>query len=242
MVDLVDIAVEEALVKEAVHPVMPGILQNEKDGDLDADGLPRREGDAGVEPARLGHGVEEPDLRQLDGEMREQHQLGAGPLFLPGGNLGRLNLILVEIRDLVDDDPGQTAAKVDGLVHDETHDAGREDIVLHVGVPGLRWRVSIGEWAWWAVGMASTHGPETLKDIQMHVVFGELIVDAEIGFGGCQRGIRQQRHDCGPAKGGVKDGKECVVVVLCWECRGLVFDCFNNFTNLVLRPFRDAGK
>lgn len=42
-----------------------------------------------------------------------------------------LNLVLVEIRDPVDDHPGKTPAEVDDLVQDEAHDAGGEGIVLH---------------------------------------------------------------------------------------------------------------
>lgn len=46
-----------------------------------------------------------------------------------------LNLVLVEERDAVDDDPRQTTAEVDDLVHEEAHDAGGEDVVADVGVP-----------------------------------------------------------------------------------------------------------
>jgi hypothetical protein len=142
VVDLVHVAVEEAPVEESVHPVMPCILQDEEDGNLHADCLPRREGNTRVEPARLGHGMKEPDLGQFDCKVREEDQLGASPLFSPGRDLGPLNLVLVEVGDLVDDDPGQTAAKVDRLVHDETHDTSREDIILHVGVPTLPFDIS----------------------------------------------------------------------------------------------------
>ncbi len=46
-----------------------------------------------------------------------------------------LNLPLVEEGDGVDDDPGQCSPKVYKLVHDEAHNTGREDIVLHPEVP-----------------------------------------------------------------------------------------------------------
>lgn len=46
-----------------------------------------------------------------------------------------LNLVFPEVGDLVDDDPGQTAAEVDDLVHDEAHDTGGEHIVADVCVP-----------------------------------------------------------------------------------------------------------
>ena len=47
-----------------------------------------------------------------------------------------LDLVFPEHGQHVDYYPGQRATKVDGLVHDEGHDACSEDIVLHVGVPG----------------------------------------------------------------------------------------------------------
>jgi hypothetical protein len=46
-----------------------------------------------------------------------------------------LYLPLPEVGYQVYDDPRQTAAKVDCFVHDKTHDAGGEDVVLHVRVP-----------------------------------------------------------------------------------------------------------
>lgn len=46
-----------------------------------------------------------------------------------------LNLVFVEVWDHADDDPGQTAAEVHGLVHDEAHDTGGERVVTDVGVP-----------------------------------------------------------------------------------------------------------
>ena len=47
-----------------------------------------------------------------------------------------MNLVFVEVGYPVNDDPGQGAAKVDYFVHDEGHDAGGKNIVLHEGVPG----------------------------------------------------------------------------------------------------------
>jgi len=46
-----------------------------------------------------------------------------------------LNLVLVEIGNTVNDDPGQRSAKVHGLVHDERHDSGSQDVVAHPSVP-----------------------------------------------------------------------------------------------------------
>lgn len=60
------------------------------------------------------------------------------------GSTYRLDLVLVEVGNEVEKDPRNAAAEVDYLVHDEAHDARREDIVLHPDIPGLRRnRVSI---------------------------------------------------------------------------------------------------
>lgn len=95
------------------------------------------EGDAGTHAARNGHWVEEPDLRQFDGEVTEENEFRASPLLFYGRNLRPLKLPLVEVLYAVDYDPWQTSAEVDSFVHDKTHDTGCEDIVLHVGVPAL---------------------------------------------------------------------------------------------------------
>jgi len=73
-------------------------------------------------------------------------------------------------------------------VHDETHDSGCEDIVLHVGVPTC---------------------PETLKDVQVNIVLGQLIVDTKVGIWSCQGGIGNKRHGCD------REGKEMVVKASC---------------------------
>ena len=162
VVDLVHPAVHGPPVQEAVVPVVPRVLGHEEDGDLRGHGVPVREGDRGGEAEELGDRVEEPDLRQLDGEVGEEDEGGALPLLGGGGELaldrtisaaetpdgddartamarGRetygLDLVPVEPWYHTDDDPGQGAAKVDDLVHGERHDAGGEDIVLHERVP-----------------------------------------------------------------------------------------------------------
>lgn len=138
VVDLVDILVERTPVHRAVHPIMPSILQHKKDSNLNRHRRPGRERHAGVHAAGLGHWVEEPDLGEFDGEVGEEDEFCAGPLLGDGGDLLPLDLVFVEIGDAVDYDPGETAAEVDGFVHDEAEDSGGEDIVLHVGIPALR--------------------------------------------------------------------------------------------------------
>ena len=81
VVDLVDFLIEEAVVHSAVHPVMPGILENEEDSDLEGHLVDAGERDRVAEAEELAHRVEEPDLRELNGEVGEQDEEGALPLF-----------------------------------------------------------------------------------------------------------------------------------------------------------------
>lgn len=139
VMDLVDVLVQRTPMKRAMEPIMPSILQDEKDAYLEKHSRPMGEGNASVHSAVFGHGVEEPDLREFDGEVREEDEFRAVPLFGGGGDLLPLNLVLVEVGDLADYDPGDAAAEVDHFVHDEGHDSGGEDIVLHVCVPALKY-------------------------------------------------------------------------------------------------------
>lgn len=137
----------------AVDPVVPGILENEEDGDLEGYLIDTGKGYKVVKAEEVAHKVEEPDLRELDGEVGEKDKEGALPLFLCSRDLvlsdslalyyfikGHdaaylLDLILPEPRDHVDDNPRQRAAKVDSLVYDKGHDTRGENIVVHVRVP-----------------------------------------------------------------------------------------------------------
>lgn len=166
VVNLMNVLVEEAPVKDSVHPIMPCIFQNEEDRNLNRHCLPRREWDTSIHTARLGHWVKEPDLRQFDGEMTEENEFRACPLFLHGGDLRPLKLVLVEVWDLVDNDPGKTSSKVNSLVHDETHDTGREDVVLHVCIPTLQDILAL---TWWR-HLRDTYSPKSLENVQLHVI------------------------------------------------------------------------
>lgn len=70
MVDLVDILVKRAPVESAMHPVMPGILENEEDADLEGHGQDGREGNASRKAEVLRHGVEEPRLSSVAGVLK----------------------------------------------------------------------------------------------------------------------------------------------------------------------------
>ena len=59
--------------------------------------------------------------------------------FLCESTLGTdlLQLVLVEHGEGVDDHPRDRPAKVDDLVHEEAHEAGREGVILHPKIPRL---------------------------------------------------------------------------------------------------------
>lgn len=79
--------IKEAIVHCAVDPVVPGILKNKKDGDMEGYLVDTGERHSVAEAEELAHRVEEPDLRELDGEVGEEDKEGALPLFLCSRNL-----------------------------------------------------------------------------------------------------------------------------------------------------------
>jgi hypothetical protein len=102
--------------------------------------------------------VEEPDLRELDGEVAKENECGAFPLFLPSRKFllapksarrlrvrGEsawdlpyvLDLVLVEIGDHANNEPRQAPAKVNDFVHDEAHDSRGKSVILHPEIPSL---------------------------------------------------------------------------------------------------------
>lgn len=70
--------------------------------------------------------------------MTEEYEFRASPLLLDCWDFRPLKLPLVEVWYPVDYNPGQTPTEIHSLMHHKAHDASREDIVLHVGVPTLR--------------------------------------------------------------------------------------------------------
>lgn len=86
VVDLVHISIDRAPVECAMRPVVPGIFHNEEDGDLEGHLCPCGEGYACVHTKVFTHGVKEPDLGKLDGEVGEKDHLSATPLLFDGGN------------------------------------------------------------------------------------------------------------------------------------------------------------
>ena len=57
---LVDVLVQRAPVQCSMRPVVPRILHDEEDGDLEEDLGKRRKGNAGLHAEKLSHWVEEP--------------------------------------------------------------------------------------------------------------------------------------------------------------------------------------
>lgn len=79
-----------------------------------------------------------------------------------------LNLVLVEIRNAIDNHPGKRAAKVDEFVHQERHDAGGEHVVANVGVP---------------------RHPQLLKVIEVYIVFGHLFELVPVRVRGVRKSV-----------------------------------------------------
>lgn len=177
MVNLVNVSVQRSPVHSSVGPVVPCILQYEKDSDLEGHLVHAGERDRGGEADVLAHGVEEPDLGEFDGEMREEDEESALPL-LPGcrdfvlkvslvpktnhvdfQRAYLLDLELLEIWNQIDNDPGQRTPKVDGFVHNKRHDSGGQYIVLHKRVPCK---------------------PELLRVIEGNIVLGDLLEGAPV--------------------------------------------------------------
>lgn len=76
-----NLLVQKRSVEGSVKPVMPGIFKNEKDGNLVSHGLPGWKRDACGHAEKVSSWVEEPDLRKFDGEVGEEDEFGALPLF-----------------------------------------------------------------------------------------------------------------------------------------------------------------
>jgi hypothetical protein len=70
-----------------------------------------------------------------------------------------LELVSVEVRYAVDDDPGKRAAEVKRLVDNKRHDSRCQDIVTHPRVPGH---------------------PHLLEVVELHIVLGDLLKRAPV--------------------------------------------------------------
>lgn len=136
MVLLVNILVENTVMQASVEPVVPGVLSDEEQGQVKSDFPPRRERSRERDTNLLTQRVEKPDGKGLDQEVRNQHRLEALQLLLVAGDLSFLDLVLVEVRNAVDDGPGQTATKIHDFVHQEEKETRGEQVVVHPVVVG----------------------------------------------------------------------------------------------------------
>lgn len=81
-----------------------------------------------------------------------------------------MDLVAVEERYAVDDDPGKRASEVEGLVHDKGHDSCRQDVVAHPCVPGH---------------------PHLLEVVELYIVRGDVLKGTPVGV------LRHWRQDGG---------------------------------------------
>lgn len=87
VVNLVDVLVQErACVHQAMGPVVPGVFQDEENGNLIGHRPDAGERYGCLEAEVLAHGVKEPNLRKLDGEVGEEDEEGTLCLFPAGGD------------------------------------------------------------------------------------------------------------------------------------------------------------
>lgn len=178
-----------------MSPIMPCIFHNKKHADLENHGLPAWEWNTVLHSEIFCHRVEEVNLWEFDCEMTEEDQLCASPLLLGCRDLVGLDLVFVEVGHSADYEPGDTASEVHSFMHDETQDSGREDIVLHVGVPTLEEMLVQCVSGGGGLVSSGTYSPKSLKKIQMNVILGQLIVDAHISICLSRKGrIRQEIH------------------------------------------------
>lgn len=95
-----------------------------------------------------------------------------------------MNLVLVEHGEGIDDHPRERPAKVDDLVHEEAHETGRENVVLHPQIPRLSSNVSypcsclVPAFRGWVAGAA--YRPELLGVAQLNIVLGNLLQDGKV--------------------------------------------------------------
>lgn len=136
MVLFVDHFVKNTVVQASVEPVVPGVLADEEDGQVEGDLVPRWEGHREGHADFLCDWVEKPDGEGLHHEMRNQHRLETLPLLLIAWDLSLLDLVFVEVRNTVDDSPGQTTTKVHDFVHHEKEKTSGKHVVIDPVVVG----------------------------------------------------------------------------------------------------------
>ena len=138
VVDLVHVLVHALVVQSAVDPVKVKILDDEESRELPREVSDRGQGQGHGEPEELRHPVEQQLHGELDEHVREEKALEAlrdhGAVRLLFG----LDLVLVEVRDLVEHQPRDPRAEVDELVEHERQrprDHERREVIQHDAPP-----------------------------------------------------------------------------------------------------------
>lgn len=124
--------VEGAVMQSTVHPVVPGVFHHEENGNVFGNRGPMREWDTDLNTKVAANGVESPNGDSFNQKVRQKNSLEALPLLLEIGLLVVLNLVLSEVGDGVNDEPGQTSAKIQDLVENEDQQARGHNIICHV--------------------------------------------------------------------------------------------------------------
>ena len=132
---LVHVLIHGFVVEAAVHPVKVEVLDDEKRGELPSEIANRREGELHGEAQKLGDPVEEELHGKLDEDVAEEEALEALPDHGAAGALLGLDPVLLEERDLVQQQPGHPAAEVHQLVEDEGEGAGDHEVAEVVEDP-----------------------------------------------------------------------------------------------------------
>lgn len=97
-------------------PVVERVLEDEEERDLSQHDRDGSEGDLESRHAEVAADrVEEVDEGELAGEVGQENILGASPDLLVRDLLVLLDLPFTEVRNGVDDEPRNAAAKVDDL-------------------------------------------------------------------------------------------------------------------------------
>jgi len=117
-----------------VEPVVPCVLKNEENTQLDKNISNGREWNLELDTNVLAQWVEEPDRESLDEEMRCQNRLETLPLFLIGWKLCFLDSVLVKVWDSLDDEPRQTSTEIEEFMDGEEQQSGSEQVIAHVVV------------------------------------------------------------------------------------------------------------
>lgn len=131
---LVETLVHELRVQNAVTEVVPGVLDEEQNGELPANGHEARERRTVRDVEHVANEVEAKDRHGLDERVRNEDLLQAVKILLTRRRAVVLNLVLAHGRHRVEDHPRDRATKVHDLVHTKQQQTRGNDIVVHVVV------------------------------------------------------------------------------------------------------------